>query len=152
MKISNSIIVLIAIVSIKSQQINYLNNSSDIIPLINAKPSDLTYPANVLFSNPTSITRMAEKYITFVAFYCYMGNPKEYVLIIGINTFGKIYFGALEFRVENGRVILDKLSPLGNDLEYFKREYHIPNIPENFRDHYPDYDDDFKELYRASVN
>lgn len=142
--------LLFAIISIKSQQINY--SHSKIYPLVNAQPSDLAYPANVLFSNPTSISRMAERYITFVAYYCYMGSPKEYVLIIGINTFNKIYFGALEFRLENGRVVLDKLSQMGEDLGYFKRKYHIPQIPDNFRENYPAYDDDFKELYRDSIN
>jgi hypothetical protein len=116
-------------------------------PITDATKTDLIYPSNVIFLTKTSLTRMAEKHITFVAYYGRIDD--EYVLVTGIHTFGNTYYGAIEFRVVNNDIELDHITPMGKELGYFMRKYQIV-IPEDFSDYYEDYDDDFKALYRKS--
>ena len=90
---------------------------------------------------------MAEKYITFVAYYFYKGiNPKKYVLIIGININTSIVYGALEFRLENKKVFLDSITSMKNDLKFFEKKYNIFKIPNYFSYFYSNFDDDFLRI------
>jgi len=124
-----------------------------IIHLKNIGSTEMIYPANVVFQTKTSINRMAEKHITFVADYFRIGVKNlEYVLNIGINLFAGTFYGALEFRVIDNEIILDHITPIGKDKQYFIKKYKLQTINDEFYENYAHYDDDFKTLYRNSLN